>query len=119
MDHSPASMANVNGPLYRDHPRDARSAERRRQRLKPFRDAFLGFLPVIRTTQPKPIDADTWVVVYPRARDEAGHRHLGFDQNRTNEIQIKRHNGAWYITDFTCPAMHESWPQGRPNPNTP
>lgn len=118
VDHSAASMGNVQGPLYRDHPRDTRFAELWQQRIKPFRDALILSLPVIRAAKPKPIDADTWIMVYPRASYDADHHHLGFDEKLSNEIHIKRHNGAWYITDFSCHAMNESWPQGRPTHET-
>ncbi len=111
VDHSADSMINVQGPLYRDQPRDQRFAELWRQRIKPFRAALLVSLPVLRAATPKPVDTDTWVVAYPRARYDADHRLLGFNENLTNEIHIKRHNGAWYITDFNCHAMNESRPQ--------
>ncbi|CAM2010184.1 hypothetical protein [Acanthopleuribacter pedis] len=108
IDHAPQSMGNVDGPLYHHQQRDTRFAELWDQRIAPFRGAILPYLTHFRAATLQPIDADTWAVVYPRARYDQDRNLLGFDPNLPNEIRIQRHGNAWFVTDFTCHAMNES-----------
>lgn len=108
VDHAPQSMGNIHGPLYQNHPRDSRFAELWQQRIGPFRTALLPYLQHFRTGTLQAIDADTWAMVYPRARYDQDRNFLGFDPERTNEIRIQRYGNVWFVTDFTCHAMNES-----------
>lgn len=107
-DVSPKSMGNPHSALYQEGQSfHARFEELWQIRIAKYRDALLPHLVRFQNTQPLQQDENTFLIEYPRACFNESGQLLGFDQTQTNHLIVKRYQGRWFITDFSCHAMNE------------